>query len=169
MSAEQVYPYRAKPTTMALGILFFCAIGLYMLHEARTNARGLLIDRVIRLDPGEATIFYYVIAAVGFLFVPAAIFALYVSFTRKPVLTLGASSITVPFGIRRQERTLAYADIKSIQHHQVRSQELKITPHVGKPVSITSSWLPSKSVFTTLRGELTQRARAAHVRAAQGR
>ena len=162
MSAEQVYPYRAKPMTMILGILFFGGLGLFMLQQGATNTRGLLIDRIIRLDPGEAAIFYYAIGAVSLAFVPLAILALYVSFTRKPVLTLGLSAITVPMGIRRQAKTLAYADIKSIQHHTVRSQEfLKITPRTGKPVSIAASLLPSKTVFAALRGELTARAKAA--------
>ena len=162
MSAEQVYPYRAKPMTLVWGALFFGALGVFMLHEASANGRGLLIDRVIRLDPGEATIFYYAIAAVGLLFVPVAISSLYISLTKKTVLILGPSSITVPLAIRRQERTNAYTDIKSIQHQKVRSQEfLKIMPRAGKAISIAASLLPSKSVFAAVRAELTARAKAA--------
>jgi hypothetical protein len=165
MSAEQVYHYRAKPMTLVWGALFFGTLGVFMLHEATTNTRGLLIDRFIRLDPDEATTFYFIIAVLGLLFVPAAIFSLFISLTKKTVLTLGPSSITVPLGIRRQERTIAYGDIKSIQHQKVRSQEfLKVTPRSGKVISISASLLPSKSEFATVRGELTARAKAAQGR-----
>ena len=166
MSAEQVYPYRAKPTTMILGAVFFGAAGALMLHQAQTNTRALLINGLIRLDPSEATVFYYVFGVLGLLFVPLAIFSLYASFTKKPTLTLGPSSITVPPGaLKGQTRTVAYADIQAIQHNKVNRQEfLKITPRGGKTITIAASLLPSKAVCATIRGELAARAKAAQAR-----
>jgi hypothetical protein len=162
MPAEQVYPYRAQPMTMIWVILFFGAGGLFMLHTASGNARGLLINGFIQLRPDEATIFDYVIATLCLAFVPLGLVALYISLTRKTVLVLGPSGITVPNGIRRQERTVAYADIKSIQHRAVRSQQiLTVTPRSGKAISIAASMLPSKSIFTAIRADLAARTKAA--------
>jgi hypothetical protein len=162
MSAEQVYPYRAKPGRLVWGILFFGALGLFMLHEASGNTRGLIINGIIRLSPGEATIFYYVVAAIGLAFVPLSLFALYIALTRKTVVVLGPSAITAPGGIRKQERTITYGDIKSIQHRMVHRQEfVTITPRTGKTISIAATLLPSKDAFTQVRTELTARAKAA--------
>jgi hypothetical protein len=162
MSAEQVYPYRAKPGRMVWGIVFFGAGGLFMLYTASGNDRGLLINGIIRLRPDEATIFDYVIAVLCLAFVPLGLFSLYIALTRKPVLVLGPSGITVPVGIRKQERTVTYAAIKSIQHRAVRSQEfITVTPRAGKAISIAASLLPSKAVFASVRAELTARAKAA--------
>jgi hypothetical protein len=165
MSAEQVYPYRAKRMTMIWVILLFGAAALGLAHEARTNTRGLLLDRVIRLQPDEATSFYYGLAVMAVAFLLIGAFSLYMSLTRKTVLILGPSSITAPPGVGRAERTIDYADIKSIQHRQVRSQEfLTITPGVGKSLSIAASMLSSKDVFASVRTELTARAKAAQGR-----
>ena len=162
MSAEQVYPYRAKPGRLVCGIVLFGALGLFMLHTASGNTRGTLIDGIIRLRPDEATIFDYVIAVLCLAFVPLGLFSLYISLTRKTVLVLGSSGITAPVGIRKQERMVAYADIKSIQHRAVRRQEfITITPRTGKAVSIAASLLPSKAVFASVRAEVTARAKAA--------
>jgi hypothetical protein len=162
MSAEQVYPYRAKPGRLVWGIVLFGALGLFMLSMAGGNDRGLVINGIIRLRPDEATIFDYVIAVLCLAFVPLGLFSLYIALTRKTVLVLGPSTITAPSGIRKQERTVAYSDIKSIQHRAVRSQEfLTITPRAGKAMSIAASLLPSKAVFATVRAELNARAKAA--------
>jgi hypothetical protein len=162
MAAEQIYPYRAKSTTMIWVILLFGAAALGLADEARTNTRGLLLDRIIHLRPDEATFFYYGLAVMSAAFVLIGIFSLYISLTRKTVLILGPSSITASPGLARAERTIAYADIKSIQHRRVRSQEfLTITPGIGKSLSIAASMLPSKDVFISVRAELTARAKAA--------
>jgi hypothetical protein len=162
MSAEQVYPYRAKPGRLVRGIILFGALGLFMLYTASGNTRGTVVNGIIQLRPNEATIFDYVIAALCLAFVPLGLFSLYVSLTRKPLLVLGPSGIAVPAGIRKEKRTVAYADIRSIQHRAIRSQEfLTITPRTGKAISIAASLLPSKTVFAAVRAELTARAKAA--------
>jgi hypothetical protein len=162
MSAELVYPYRQSPGRLALGPLFFGLGGVFFLHKANGNQRGATIDFIIRLNPGEATVFYYILAVLMFGIAALALYSLFISFTKKMEIALEPSGIRLPVGLARRETTIAYADIKSIQHRKGRSTEfLVIAPRVGRPAFIAASMLPSKDMFGQVRTEVTARAKAA--------
>ena len=162
MSAELVYPYRQSPGRLALGPLFFGLGGLFFLHKANGNQRGVIIDYIIRLNPGEATVFYYIFAVLMLAIAALALYSLTISFTKTMEIALEPSGIRLPVGLARREATIAYADIKSIRHQKGRSTEfLIITPRAGKGAFIAASMLPSKDAFARLRAELSVRARTA--------
>ena len=50
------YDYKPKAYVMALSGLLFAGFGVLLGKEAGENDRGLLIDGIIRLDVGEATL-----------------------------------------------------------------------------------------------------------------
>jgi hypothetical protein len=162
MSAELVYPYRQSPGRLVLAILLFGLAGAYFLHLAAGNRRGMTIDYIIRLRPDEAAIAYDIFATLSFLFVALGLYGLFVAMTKRLEIAVGPSGIRLPVGLARRETTIAYADIKSIQHQKIRSTEfLTITPRAGKRAVISAIMLPSKEVFAQIRAELTARARTA--------
>ena len=162
MSTELVYPYRLSPGRLALGPLFFGLGGLYFVHEANGNQRGLIIDYIIRLNPGEATVFFYMLAVFMLVIAVLTAYSLIISATKTMEIALEPSGIRLPVGLAKRETTIAYADIKSIQHRKGRATEfLVIAPRAGKGAFIAASMLPSKEAFAQVRAELTARARTA--------
>jgi hypothetical protein len=162
MADELIYPYRPNVKTLALGFALFGLAAFYFVEKARTNTRGLIIDRVIELRPSEATIFYTILAALSFGFVALAVYATWVALTRETVLALRASAFSMPVGVAKRDTTIPYREIRSIQLQAVRNREyLAVVLKDGKRVSIWPTMLPSKEIFMSVRSELSARARTA--------
>jgi preprotein translocase subunit SecE len=162
MTDELTFPYRASPRQMALAVLIFGACAAMFIYLARTNTRGLIIDRVITFRPDEATLFYAVLAVLAVMFVMVGLIAGLHGWRSKSVLSLGRSEIVLPGGPFGREAIIPYADITSIQLQNVQSRQfLVIKAGNGKRATIMASMLPSNDAFARVQSELAIRTPAA--------
>ena len=67
------YDYKPKAWVMALAGLFFAGCGVVLGKIALENDRGLILNGIIRLDAGDATMFYWVLTAACAAFVAFAL------------------------------------------------------------------------------------------------
>ncbi len=63
------YDYKINMSKMIWPVLLFGAAAVFLFREAMTNDRGLIINGIITLDTGGATIFFYVLAGLSAGFV----------------------------------------------------------------------------------------------------
>ena len=152
------YPYKPKAYVMALSGLLFAGLGAFFVKLARENDEGLLIDRVIRLNPQSATAFYWLLAAFCIGFVLISILGLFRSFGPPREIVLDRAGISAPKNpLRPEPVTLPYASITDLRMTQVRSQHFLTIHHAGGKLSISRSMLPSTADFDQLAAELDRR------------
>jgi hypothetical protein len=154
-SPEREFPYRPRWTAIVLGGFFFSACALFLGHRATTNGRGLIIEGFIRLDPGQARVFYGVLAALSVGFVIASCFLAFHRLTFEQRLTFGPTVMTVPASRwSRATKRIAYRDIRQLSIATVSGQTFLHVHHVGGKFTIVASMLPSREAFDDLRALL---------------
>lgn len=145
------YPYRPKPWRMLLGAAFFGAIAVFMVHEATTNERGLIINGLIRLGPDGATTFYWCIAAISAVFVAIAVPAFVIGLRSSHRLILTSTDVSAPkFGFSRRPTTVKLSDIKSLDLQVVQQHRFLNIHHANGKLTINASFLPNEAAFDEL-------------------
>lgn len=136
------FDYRPKPFPMLMASVFLGALAVAMAWVAQGNDRGVILYHLIRLDPGQATVFWWAIAAVlgaGFL---TALFGLILSVSPPREVTLDAAGITAPkHGFTTAMVTIRYAQIRDIRIVTVKCQPFLHLQHTSGKLSIAQSML----------------------------
>jgi hypothetical protein len=155
------YHYRTKWTVIVLSGLFFGACTLILGAKAISNDRGLIINGIIELSPGEARIFYWVLAALSIGLLLVAGFLAILRLTLHQRIRLTATSITIPRSRwSSQELVVPFAEIVELSLSDVSGQRfLKIEFNGGK-FTLNASMLPSKGDFDDICAAVNQGAKA---------
>lgn len=159
------YDYRPKLWTSLLGGLFFAGCGVILGKVALDNDRGLILNGLIELDAGDATVFYWVlvVACTGFVLIALATSVRALGAPHQVVLD--ATSITVPRGVLRQTLVTVPIDrITDLQVTQVQSQKLLTIRHDDGKLTIVRGLLPQRADFDELLAALDARCRAVRAR-----
>jgi hypothetical protein len=145
---EREFEYKPRWTTiLACGVFFgLCAVVLGI--KAANNDRGLIINGIIELGPDGATLFYWVLTTSSIGFVAVAILIAYHRLTYRQRLAFGVSSLIGPTSRwSRQEREIAYRDIRELSTITISGQRFLYITHLGGKYTIAASLLPSKAAF----------------------
>lgn len=155
------YDYRPKTWVMALAGLFFAGCAVVLVQSARHNDRGMVINGLITLDLGQATLFLWVLAALSALFVGAGVYGVIRSVGVAQQIVIDRHGITAPKGgMSSAIVTVPFADITDLQMRQVQSQHFLVIHHRGGKLTITGSMLPSKAEFEELATTVADRCAA---------
>ena len=142
---------------MMLSIVLFGAAAAFFVHRAQTNDRGLIINGVIELETGGATIFFWVFAALSALFVLAGAAACASRLSGKRFIELDDDAITVPGRWRGAPKRVAYGTIQSLQMVKVQSQRFLRIEHQAGRLEIAAIMLESNAVLDEIAAELQTR------------
>ena len=152
------YSYKPKPWAMALASSFFAACTLGMVHAARANDRGLILNGIIEFSATGATTFYWWVAGVSALFVLAGMAGLAVSVLAAQRLRLTATEIAAPRSVFSREATVVpLADVEAIDVQTIQRQRLMNVRHARGKFSIAQSLLPDAAAFDALHHALEER------------
>lgn len=150
------YSYHPNRLGMIAAIIFFGGCTAVLVNTARTNYRGLIINRMIELVPETATNLYWALAlfSLGLTLTAVYVTLLGICFRRRIALT--ASAIIMPKSYwSSKEVTIEFSSITSLAVPKVKTAR-------GKPLlflilttsetkqTIYGSWLPSKEDFVEL-------------------
>jgi len=118
----------------------------FMMNRAQTNARGLIINGLITLDPGQADVFYAVMALLSGLFAFAGAFGLDFYATAKHFrLVVGDHAVTMPQGApyRLREVEIPYDEITMVELAPP-GQPKRMTLHTQNngQVGLVEMWMP---------------------------
>ncbi len=155
---EVRFTYKPRITVFLFSGLFFVGCALVLAHIARTNDRGLVLNRIIEFSEEGASIFYWSLAAASGVFVVLATMALYSSLTLKREVILTEDRITAPkSGMSKKLVAIRFAEITDVNIQSVQSQKFLNIVHEGGKLTIPQSMLPNKEVFEELTGLVTEK------------
>lgn len=164
VSVEREYEYQPKWTAIVLGGGFFVLCAAVLGAKAANNDRGVIINRIIELEPGGATTFYWVLTALSGGFVALAAFLAYHRLTSRQRIAFGPTALTVPASRwSRAEKEIAYCDIQGLSEGTVNGYWYLYVTHSGGKHTIAAAMLPSKEVFVEVCELLTARVREATI------
>jgi len=136
--------------------LLFGGAGYFFANEAINNDRGVIIDNVITLDTGGATIFYWILAGLSAGFVLIAIAAMLRTYLSPKVLRLEIDSLSLPHGfLHRQISRIHYSSIDRISETEVSGQKFLYLHTRDKRYSLVRSMLPSDQIYKEIRDFLS--------------
>jgi hypothetical protein len=156
------YAYKPKITTMAFGVLFFGACSVWGYHMAASNDRGLIIDGLISLDTGQATVFHWGIFAAAAMMALLGLLALVKGMTSTHALVMDETAIRFPkWGLGDRIVTIRYRDIMAMSILQVKSTRMLMIQYTGGKASIGQGMLPSPAIFDKVCDTLAERVESA--------
>jgi hypothetical protein len=129
-----------------------------MAYEATHNKAGLIINGIITLGPNGANVFYWVIAAIGGIFVLAAVVLAVRRLVSYRVLELGADALLLPHGfLAIKISRIPYADIEGVSESQMSGQKYLWVRACGRKFTIGASLLPDRDSYAFVRDFLMSR------------
>jgi len=153
------FPYNPSWRVLLGCALFFGACAAFMAYKATHNSVGLIINRIITLGPTGATVFYWVIATLGGMFVLAVLLLAVRRVVGHRVLELGTDALLLPNGfLQIKISRIPYADIQGVSETQVSGQTFLYLRAGGRKFTITASLFPNTDSYAFVRDFLTSRA-----------
>ncbi len=158
------YPYRPNAMALLFAAPFFTGLAYGFAYIAQTNARGIRFYHLdaLTLSQDNATIFYWVCAALGSLFVVAGATGLAVRFiSPSKELILTETELRAPPGtlLPGKIRVVRLSNIERLSLSTVRGHRFLYAFHPGGKVMINESLLPNGAAFDELASELANRTR----------
>ncbi len=150
--SDREYEYKPSGSVILVGAIFFGACAAVLANAAASNDRGLVVFRIIRLQPGAATVFYWVLCAGSLAFVGwSALLFLRRLLLRQRIVLTKRSVILPESHWSSSETEVTFDEIHAVSTAEVAGQRcLYIYRSNGKKSSIIASYLPSRDAFDEL-------------------
>lgn len=153
---RETFPLRPRWVVMGLAAVFFTVCAAVLVVMAG-RGRGLVINGLIHLDPGEAKVFFFVLAGLSMGLVTLGIAGAWRQRGGRLVIEVDDDTITVPgSSFRPAAKIVRFADITRVFDQEINGQVFITLVHPGG-----KSWIHRQSVgdeaFTRLRRILEQR------------
>lgn len=152
------YPYKPNPRAMLLAIAFFGACAAAGAYAAETNDRGLIINGLVELSPGGASVFWWVLSALSLAFVAGGSFGLYRGRTAAVPVRLTATELSAPKnGFVRRATTIPLREIQDVSVGAYGEQRWLVFSSPVANLNIMESMLPDRASFEALYAALAAR------------
>lgn len=159
LTKPRAYPYRPRLKPNLLATLMFAGVTAFFAHEASTNDRGLIINGIITLSTGQATVFHWCLFALGAAMTVAGVWNLYRRATSQQQLVLGPGFVSVPSSSRwgSGERRVSFGEIVSVQCSEVQRQRFaRLTLRDGEKLTIAAGMLPGNAEYDEIVAALSR-------------
>ena len=151
------YPYKPKPFSAILIILFCGGLSAFIGNQAITNDRGLILNRIIEFSINGATILYWVLTSIFIIGCLLGVLMLIKSFSSSRLVSLTEKSIISPkSGFNNKNIVIPYKDITNLSFQKVQRQIFLLIHYSGKKISIPQSVLPNEAAFRDLCSKLSK-------------
>ena len=145
---EREYDYRPGLAVVLLSGIFFAACALVLGARAYTNDRGLVINGIIELSPGSATVFYCVLTGFSVGFVAAAAVLAGTQLTLHQRIAYTETCLILPRSRwSAEEVTVPFSDILSYSAREIYGQRMLTIVYKGGKFTVGASMLPSTEAF----------------------
>lgn len=152
MELPSRYPYNGSGRVIFACGAFFGAISALMAYTAIHNRAGLIIDGIIKFEPGGATIFYWVVSALSSGFVFLILLGLLKRVVNPQVLVIEADALLLPKGFfQTQISRIPYTDIQEFSEVQLSGQTyLRLTVY-GQKFNVNAALFQDKASYVVVR------------------
>jgi hypothetical protein len=132
---------------MALALLLFGGGGLFMLHRAESNDRGLIINGIIHLETGGADVFYAVLGLLSVGLAALTVLSLYRLVRRdafRVVITRTAITFPNPRLLSSElEIKVRFEDVLAIRASAAEKADWLVFDTKSGPRTLNTKWLPA--------------------------
>lgn len=153
------FAYKPKSLTMILAGLFFLLCAIVLFFRAASNERGLILNGIIQMDQGSATIFYYVLTGLAALMAAGGVFGFIVSLKGPRFLVLDDTGVEIPGNAGRKPVRIAYDAITGLQPGGAYRQRWVYVVHTGGRQAIMGSMLANTAHLDDIAKLLAERMR----------
>lgn len=151
------YAYRPRVTIMGLMLAFFSVCAAVSYHCALTNDQALIL-RGIRLDAGQATVLFWILAAMSTALALFGLFGAVRGMISGQALIMDATAVSLPkSGFSDTVVTVAYDAIMHTKMREMKGERLLTIEYVGGKVSVAQSLLSDAATFSSVVHALTER------------
>jgi hypothetical protein len=157
--AAMRFAYKQKTLTMALAAVFFvlCAVALFF--RAASNDSGLILNGIIEMDQGSASIFYYVLAGLSAVMAAGGVFGFATSMGEPRFVVLDDTGVEIPGYAGRKPVRIAYDAITGLQPGGAYKQRWIYVVHRGGRQAIMGSMLANAGQLDEIGDLLAARVR----------
>ncbi len=146
------FSYKTGWGTILGGSLFFGAGALFMAYLAISNDKGLNINGIFTIGPTGASVFYWIIAALGAGFVVACFMLAIIRIANPTVIELCQNELLLPTGrFHKQVTRIAYSDIQGISEVCVSGQTFLYVTASGIRYTVVASLFSSKNNYNAVK------------------
>ena len=142
------YRYRSGYLMMSLITLMFGGAAFVLYNKAITNDRGLIINGFIKLNDGQADIFYYVLTGFSVAFAIAGIVIPLLEMSGKVPRVLTVYDDGMSFPLRKEMCEFKWYEITNMTETNIQGTIIiELTPVTGRKYSINNRMFKSKKEF----------------------
>ncbi len=130
---------------LALSGVLFLGAGLFLVHEAETNDRGLIINGILPLGPAGADVFYAILGALSLAMGALGAVSLARLMARKTFrVVLGKRAIVMPHGQlwRGADIEIPYRTIRAVGAHPAGKPSMVIIETTAGRRHLAARFLP---------------------------
>jgi hypothetical protein len=160
---ELQYAYRPRPLAAIALVLLFGPTTVLLAMLAMKPQGGRVGDaNGLPLSPGAAAAVAWGMCALSGLLLALGLAVAVKRVRLRQRLVLGESGMIVPASPwSREERTIAYGEIRWLGEHEIYRQRMLTVDHAGGSLTIAASMLPSREAFDAIVTRLRSRAPSA--------
>ncbi len=153
--SDKVYIYRISKTVTFAS--FVCLVGAahFLARKAMSPHGGLVINHILPLNAGQATVLYWMLAAGSLCIALLCGYAFIISFLVVPELRLSERGISFPKGQNRV--SILYSEINNMTLSSMRSVRVVTIHQGGKQHNITSAGFKKRTEFDEFLEEIKRR------------
>ena len=157
-SADREFDYRPPWKMTVLAIVVFGACGFGGAAMATSNEKGLLINNLIELSPGNATRFQWGLCALSFAMAAIGVLGLVMRVVNPQKILLATDGYHAPkWRWSRQTRFVRYAGVQSLDLNNVAGEDYLKVVHADGKDNLMANMFKSRSIFYDFYDELRQR------------
>lgn len=153
------FAYKPKTLTMIMAGLFFLLCAVVLFFRAASNDAGLILNGIIEMDQGSATIFYYVLTVLAGLMAAGGVFGFVVSLGGPRFVVLDDTGVEIPGAAGRKSVRIAYNAITGLQPGGAHKQRWIYVVHTGGRQAIMGSMLANTAQLDEIANLLAERVR----------
>lgn len=157
--AAMRFAYKPKTLTMILAGLFFLLCAIVLFYRAASNDSGLILNGIIHMDEGSATIFYYVLTGLAAIMAAGGVFGFVISLRGPRFVVLDDTSVEIPGNAGMKPVRIAYNAITGLQPGGAHKQRWIYVVHTGGRQAIMSSMLANAAQLDEIANQLAARMR----------
>ena len=158
--AAMRFAYKPKTLTMLLAAAVLPALcDRPGSTRAATNDSGLILNGIIHMDEGSATIFYYVLTGLAAIMAAGGVFGFVMSARGPRFVVLDDTSVEIPGNAGMKPVRIAYNAITGLQPGGAYKQRWIYVVHTGGRQAIMSSMLANAAQLDEIANQLAARMR----------
>lgn len=147
-------PYKPDTLKFSLMIAIVGLSTIYMGNKAMTNNKVLLLKHTIELSPQSATIFYWMITGISFIFFLLILYALLKStYVKRTIIITDTFLIAPKNGLSNIDVRVNFSDVIAYNIQTMLKTKILYIEYKGGKLSIPNTMLPTKKAFEELVSE----------------